>query len=640
MTVMSDCDPKNWKKSGRHPSDDDLLCFIDGEVSATFAEDIRSHLEACWKCRNRSEKFQSAISLFIDYRSQVLQPMVEVPNNWKGFGSNLQDVVSQTGPPTLWQKWRGTLTRFRTNLNSIDLRTSRLAAISAFTLLFFTVGLYFVLMFSQTVVSAEELLERAATRRQNEIATAGEPVVYQQLQIRRRDSLGEKAASVELWHDIDNARMRQVALTATDSEHHPTITNDFALMMRANDYEPPPLSIIGYRTWRNSLADKRESVVEDRLEDGVPILRLDTEVGAEVADGKIIASSLTVRSRDYHAVAQKFRIKTPDGEVEFELRETSFAVMSLGSLKADFFGDATPIIAAAKPSASVGRSPDAESVPEVVATGGSSSANTATAAAATAELEVEVLNLLHGAGADLGEQIEVKRMANGPLHITGVVETTERKNQILSALQSVAANPALRIQINTAAEEIARQKQSKAQPRPSIETVEVEGGMFPAEADVRAAIGDNDQAVRQFASRMTSRSASAMSYLWAMKRLQGQFSPGELAKLSPDARAKWLNVIRSHARSYQREIAALKRELQPVFGGSSGGGEGTNIDGDADLMRAIGRLFDVGSSGNQVVRQAFTTTSSQAATNALKTAQFWQMLNRAEALSASIARGR
>lgn len=635
---MNERDPKNWKKSGRHPSDDDLLCFIDGELSTSFSEDLRAHLEACWKCRNRSEKFQSAISLFIDYRSQVLQPMVEVPNNWRGFGSNLQDVVAQTGPPTFWQRWRGTLARFRTNLYSIDIRTARLATISAFTIAFFTAGLYFVLMFSQTVVSAEELLERATATRQSEISAAGQPVLYQQVQVKRRDIQGETTSSVELWQDIDNARMRQITLAADVDANHNTITNDLALIMRANDYEPPPLSIIGYRTWRNSLAEKRDSVTEDRLDDGVPILRLNTEVGGEIADGRIIASSLTVRLRDYHAVEQRFRVKTSDGEVEFELRETSFAVINRDSLKADFFNEATPIMLATKPLPSASQSPDGESVPEAVATGDLANANTATAAVATAELEVEALNLLHGAGADLGEQIEVKRMPSGPLHITGVVETTERKNEILNALQPIAVNPAVRIQINTAAEEIARQKRSKAQPKPSVETVEVESGTFPAEADVRAAVGDNDQAVRQFASRMTSRSASAMNYLWAMKRLKGQFSTGELAKLSPEARGKWLNVIRSHARSYQREIAALKRDLQPVFGGSSAGGEGMNIGSDADLMRAIDQLFAAGSSGNQLVRQAFTTTSSQASTNALRTAQFWRLLNNAEALAASIAR--
>src|SRR5207248_1958014 len=178
--------------------------------------------------------------------------------------------------------------------------------------------------------------------------------------------------------------------------------------------------------------------------------------------------------------------------------------------------------------------------------------------------------------------------------------------QILSALRSVGGNPAVKIQINTVADAIAQQKQAKAQPKPSVENVEVEANTFPAEADLRAHFNGSDQAVRQFAARMTSRSSVAMNYLWAMKRLKGQFTAADLQKLTPEAHGKWLNVIRSHARSYQSEIAALKKELQPVFGMSAGAGDGVSINSDAELMRSVDRLFEAGSGGNQIVRQAFT----------------------------------
>jgi len=48
---------------------------------------------------------------------------------------------------------------------------------------------------------------------------------------------------------------------------------------------------------------------------------------------------------------------------------------------------------------------------------------------ASADLEVEVLRLLHEARADLGEQLAATRRADGVLHVTGIVDTPERKNR-------------------------------------------------------------------------------------------------------------------------------------------------------------------------------------------------------------------
>ena len=135
---------------------------------------------------------------------------------------------------------------------------------------------------------------------------------------------------------------------------------------------------------------------------------------------------------------------------------------------------------------------------------------------------------------------------------------------------------------------------------------------------------------------MTGQSSRAMNYLWAMKRLKGQFGGAQVAKLTPEARTKLLNVVRSYAVSYQREIGVLRRELQPVFGGGGGGGSGTRIGSDAELLQTIDQLFTAGSGSNQVVRIAFLNSSS--GTNAIKTAQFWQMLTRAESLAESIER--
>lgn len=640
---MNDQDPKNWKKGIQHPSDDDVLCFIDGELDQPSTGSVRLHLEACWPCRTRADKFQSAISSFVDYRAQILLPFTETPGKWSGFDGRLRGAILETADPSVFRRWWSAIQNLRRGLQNIDIRVARLTSISAATILLLAAGLYILFISSPTTVSAEELLTRALATRERELAAVGEPVVFQQLRVGRRSSNFEQTADVELWQDAANGRLKQIIRPVAGDNSVTKIPDDLNSVMRASGYEPPPLIVAGYQSWRNSLVEKRDIVTNDNLEDGTPVLRLVTERTDRVDPGRIASSRLVVRQRDFHPVGQQFTVRTAEGDVEYEIRETSYAVMSLKSLTPGLFDDSVtaPMIATSKPATSDIAS-NKGSEPEVPANGTISNANTGTApavttAAANADLEVEALDLLHGVGADLGEQIEVRRMANGPVVITGVVETAARKNQILNALSSVSGNPAVSIQINTVSEEIARQKQPKAQPKPNEENIEVETSTFPAEPDLRARFGDDDQAVRQFASRTIARSSSAMNRLWAMRRLKGQFSPADLARLTPAARTKWLNVIRSHARSYLNELGSLKRDLQPIFGGSSAAGDGMKITSDADLMSAIDQLFADGSTGNQVVRQAFTSGQG---VNAIRTPQFWRTLAQAEVLARSIADAR
>lgn len=697
-----------WSQDGRHPADDDLLCFIDGELAPRASENVRLHLAACWYCRARAEKFQATISSFIDYRNQVLQPLNEAPNNWNSFDSKLNKISSENSAASPLNRWWWLINRFFTGLGrnassafsflfnkdkfnnfrrQFSPRSLRLSAITASLLIFSLVGVYFLWVGSFTIVSAEEILNRAGNSRQKEIKSKSEPVLYQQFQIKRRtarnqESVKQETLKIELWQDTVNQRLRRVVLSESSGEpaqvgenknqnsnniqpaalsdtdgalsNQQTIASDLEQILKANNFEPPhPLSIEGYRTWRNSLSNKQETVEEGKTDDGVSVLRLKTEISAPFNEGQVISAKLVVRARDYHPLEQKLRVKTASGEQEYEMLETSFAVMSLNSLSPGFFGDnpsltATAINPSPLVSPSPGIAPMNNSANPANISLSNIEANTekptkSAPIQASPELEVAVLELLHNAKADLGEQIEVRRESNGPIVISGIVETPARKNELLNALVSVRENPAVKIQINTVAEAVARQKQqnaTKATPEPSVERIEVESNTFPAETDVRAFLArqgrDSDEAVRQYAARVINRSSQAMNYLWAMKRHKGRFSAAELSRLSPETRNKWLRLIRSYARSYQNEIAALRGELQPVFGGSGVSGSGSSINSDAELLLAIEQLFEIGSANNQVVRSAFITSSSQAVTTVLKTPQFWRSLSQAEALAASL----
>ncbi len=635
---MNEENPKNWIASAEHPSEDDLLCYMDGELSPKLTDLLRSHLEACWRCRSRAEKLQSAISLYIDFQSHVVQPIVEERGSWGGFNSRLQFQAANPIPPTFWERLTGSAGRLRAMLSSVDQRSLRLATISALTVTVIVAGVYMVLVSGPAVVSAEELIDRMIASRAAELSAAEQPVIYQQLRVRRRGPGGETTANVETWQDIDNLRMRKVVTPQADSPA--PVVSDLEHILKANNYEPPPLSIIGFRDWRNTLPNRRDSVERIETEDGAPAMRLQTVSAGEQAAGRITLSDLTIRTADFHPVRQYFRVSTVEGDIEYEVRESSFSVMSLASLNAGFFADAVPMTVSARPSPKPSEEPSAAPVATGAELPAANTANTNTAVPntiASADLEVEVMRLLNQAGADIDDQTDVKRTADGKLLVSGLVDTPAQKNRILQALASFGGNPAVIIRIETYTEAAARQKQSNAAPS-TVERIEVNKGRIAAFDEVRRYLGKNEadaeEAVRRFSGQVLSSSGQLMSVAGTLKKLAGRFSKDEIKSMSPDARSKWLAVVRIHARTCEQEARKLRQQLQEVFGGS-GDAASISIDSDTEIAGAAARLFNEASTADRAVRTAFTISSDNAGPS-IKSQQFFRSLATAEKLAAAL----
>lgn len=150
---------------------------------------------------------------------------------------------------------------------------------------------------------------------------------------------------------------------------------------------------------------------------------------------------------------------------------------------------------------------------------------------------------------------------------------------------------------------------------------------------------DSDEEIRRFADSAVDNSRQAVRNLWAIKKLLNQFTAEEIKNLSPESRAKWLSLIRSHAGSYRDKSGALRRSLKPVFfaGADDSVNSARQLKDTEDLRRTFNELFEVGTTNDKVIRSAFTASSSGAAFSTIRSNQFWQSLKNAEALSAAIS---
>jgi len=656
----------NFDLEDEHPPSEMLLQLVDGELPAQVTARIHVHLEACWRCRVMTKKIEEAIEEIISFDEEALKPVLLPPNQWRGFDRQLSRLVAERGRrsmlariKSLWAMW-GRRTFFRSAPRTMPARRPFLKGAVAIAV---AVALVMIgeRLFREPAVSASELLRSAAEARFEPIRRTDQPVIHQRLRVRRAgaakpsipagrspavamDASAGAADSVdwEVWEEALGARFRQTVAPEAGRQFTPAATDksipgskaaaflaELTRILRDNRMDPrQPLSPQSFGAWRDSLALKHETVTQSAPNGVVEDLILRTVQDGTVEAGRIAEATMTVRARDRHTTKLRFRVRASEdvggGEWEYELIETAYEVVSLVTLGPGIFED-RPVASAAPVVASVASPPP----PDM----GVAPLHTA------AEMEVETLRLLNEIGADLGEQVSVSRDAQNRLRVEGIVETAQRKAQILQALAPVIAAGEARVEIQTVAEAVAARKASggETSTRQARDVIDAPSGVIAAAAELQSYFHGNAEALR-FAARMVSRSQEAMRHLYALRQLSARFSPEEARAFDPETRKKWLALLRSHARNYRREIAELRDDLRPIFFPGAiepPAPEKTEVVEPSEMARLIETLFTLGSGIDRQVLAAFAASSDGAA-ETMKTPQFRQSLLAAEALAARI----
>jgi anti-sigma factor RsiW len=618
-----------------HPPREQLLLYVDRELAPKEASQIETHLGVCWSCRARVSKIEKSIADFMEFDGEILAPSLSPPpNGWRGFDRALRQVVAESGRRSLLSIVSGSLGRFFSQARRlvmprpwIRIAVGVLGAILIAALL---------LRSSRVpIVSANELLRNAAEAQAAKLRAIEGPVIYQKLKVRRATlaSARSETANWETWNDTTRKRFRQ---SVEDSG----VLVELAQLLQANHMDPQrPLSTASYQSWRDSIEQKREEVTRTRLAQGLEALSLRTVPAGQVNVGQISEATFGVRAQDWLPYELRLKIKAEDGERIYEIAEQASEVVSLARLSPEIFAE-QPVVIPPTPAPKLSPAPSPNPLALKV-----NPAPPAAPPVATAELEVEVLSLLNQVGAMLGEEVSVKRTAEGLLRIEGVVENAERKTTILSALAAVKAQPAVELQIETPEE--AEQRLQQLRQRSNTVSIQIQeaapsSNAIPVDAEVRRYLTAQgtpadklDEAVNQFANHALRRSRQAILYAWSLRKLVERFSPADLRTLDPQARAKWLALIGEHAQGYQREIAALRQELSLVFNVEPLADEiASKIADESDLTRAMLRLNDWAAGADEAVRFAFTLSAG--GSPAVKSPQFWRTLNSVESLAQKI----
>jgi hypothetical protein len=254
-----------------------------------------------------------------------------------------------------------------------------------------------------------------------------------------------------------------------------------------------------------------------------------------------------------------------------------------------------------------------------------------------------------------GEQIGMTRTPEGQLRVQGVVDTEERKREILNSLSSVLGNRAVSVEIVTPAEVVNQQSskssisQSKIPSSPTtVEGISAARDTIPVDAEVRRFFTGQgmpadriDEEIRRFSRRVLNRSRRIRLHAVALKQVVERFSSADLQTLDQVARAKWRAMIAEHARGVQQESIALRRDLEPIFPGgvaaAAATGSGMRINDDRELAQAVSRLYQLASGCDEGVSFSFSVAAVSQPAAPVRSAQFWSSLKSAEALAEKIA---
>ncbi len=364
-------------------------------------------------------------------------------------------------------------------------------------------------------------------------------------------------------------------------------------------------------------------------------------LGASDNGQRILEATLVLDRVSLHALSESLVVAEGNDQKELRFTETSFEQLPTTKIDQKVFEpDAqlldkpvlTPLVAAAS-------MPSAKTTPLLPAP---------TTAELTA-LEVNVFYLLDQVNANLGEQIEVRRLASGQVLVQALVDKDGRKAEILRVLSPLAGNPFVKLDVLTVEEGLRRENAAKRAPQ-TTDTVVISENRIPVYNEVRTFLernngqrsaSDIDNEIQRFSGSMIDQSRQALEHAFALKHLTQRFSTNDLGSLNDESRQKWHEMIRAHARAFTESSRALRRELAPIFSqGQSmlGDDQSPEIRNDASLVEAVGTLADLASATDEAVGRAFAISPGAKAAVDPGATTFWRTLNRAESLASALQR--
>jgi hypothetical protein len=505
-----------------HLTHQQMLAYLDGELSKSETSRAAEHLHACWTCRIEMERLESDIAVILDAQNESFAPAIPPPSGaWPSFEVLLARRLP-TAPQPLWMRFGNA---FRTVFT--PLRGAVLAGLVA------GVALFVYLKVETKPVSAKEVLHsvQAADRQRTSIADG--QVIRQRVHVSRK-AHGQSQTQVGL---IDAWKSPKASVWQNPDDTSAVV----ALKEEYKAHGVPmdlPLSESSFEAW-GKVAGGDPSVTKQggNLDlSFASVSDASTQTGASV--------SLRIRPGTWHVEQMTLEFS----DASFEVTEDHFSVVPTSAVP--------PILLA-----------ELEPGPQLSVPATTHPVSDAMMTAIHLpqmnldQVQLDVLMTLHRLHADLGEPVTVthssRRVEVGVWQLP-----PDRQREIREALLGEAgvaiqtAPPVQRPLVAASAPPVL--SQSSALARITVPSVDEDQRLVK--------FFGSPEKEQTFTRDALEKSTAVLAHLYALRNLQAQFPPEREATLSPAAQTQLASIIQDHATSVSSALSDLQSQLAPLNG--------------------------------------------------------------------------
>lgn len=382
--------------------------------------------------------------------------------------------------------------------------------------------------------------------------------------------------------------------------------------------------------------------VEDRS--GEYLIHYQPALSQSASHGPVLVNAtLRLTAKNLHPTEETLTIRQDDEVHEYRLSETVLEHRAVNAVSEDVF----------EPDAALLESKLDSAVPRILAPPSADSER------ALLGLEVEALYALDGIGANVEQQVGVKRIPAGKLQIQGIVASEQRKREVMEALAIVSKNRSAEIIVKSVDELLAEQAKADGRLDVREETVEPAKDAFPAYGLLReyfARQWENRPQIQEgrvreewlgseiskFAADAVRRSVDVQQHASVLQDLASRLTREQVRQLDELSQLRLITMIERHRRAIEEESSALRRQLAAALASS-----GPQAENDAsgqprvssrqtDLRSTAERIHDLSAWNQADALSVFTATELSPTAAIARSSETYERLEEVEQLARRI----
>lgn len=264
----------------------------------------------------------------------------------------------------------------------------------------------------------------------------------------------------------------------------------------------------------------------------------------------LVYADLVLSGKDMHATSETLRLKEGKLTREYRFRELTYEVLAPNQVTESDF----------EPDASLSASPASASIAPV---GEVSSAHLALAA----------LQLLSNLGPDVEQIVNLDRLSDGTVEVSGVFPTSEQKASVTGVFRALGGGSRLKLDLHASDEAMQPANTTAAVQTAAVESLAVDTERIPFDSELRPVLAQQGLAGEQLEARMRqitnaviTHSAQLHRDAWSINQIAAHdFSLEELQTMKPVDQMLWLTLLEKHIRSFDEQMGAIRQDLLPIW---------------------------------------------------------------------------